>query len=180
VAGTIFYANRQRTSEQAARVIDTRAVGTTGTFITRPLPGGVTLRVPAVGSESRLLVYVTSSAPLRTTDWIEFDRIRFHTDSASLMSDSNDQLKSIADILNAYPRVHLTIGGYTDNTGDPAANLKLSEDRAMSVRNQLVGMGIAPDRLTAKGYGEANPIATNATERGRAANRRVAFQVSAR
>ena len=182
VAGTIFYANRQRTAEQAARVTETatRAVGTTGILITRPLPSGVNLRVPAVGSEARLLAYVTSSAPLRSTDWIEFDRIRFYTDSASLMSDSNEQLRGIADIMKAYPRVRLTIGGYTDNTGDPAANLKLSEDRAMAVRNQLVGMGVAPDRMTAKGYGEAEPIATNVTEQGRAENRRVAFQVSAR
>jgi outer membrane protein OmpA-like peptidoglycan-associated protein len=182
VAATIFYAYLRQTSQQATRAARATpgAVGTTGTMITRPLPTGVRVRVPATGSEARLLAFVTSSAPLRSTDWIQFDRIRFYTDSAVLTSDSNEQLTGIADIMKAYPRVRLTIGGYTDNTGDPAANLKLSEDRAMAVRNQLVGMGVAPDRLKAKGYGAANPIATNATEQGRAENRRVAFQVSAR
>jgi outer membrane protein OmpA-like peptidoglycan-associated protein len=81
--------------------------------------------------------------------------------------------------LKAYPAVHLKIGGYTDNSGDATANLQLSQDRATTVMNELVGMGIAPDRLEAKGYGESYPIATNTTEEGRARNGRVAFHVTA-
>ena len=84
-----------------------------------------------------------------------------------------------ADILKAYPAVHLKIGGYTDNVGDEAANLALSQARAASVVNELVSMGIAADRLEAKGYGEEHPVATNGTEEGREQNRRVAFQVTA-
>ena len=76
--------------------------------------------------------------------------------------------------------VHLTIGGYTDNTGNAAQNIKLSQDRADSVVNQLEQMNIAPDRLVAKGYGEDHPVGDNATAEGRALNRRISMLVTAK
>jgi K(+)-stimulated pyrophosphate-energized sodium pump len=72
------------------------------------------------------------------------------------------------------------IGGYTDNSGDPAANLRLSQARADSVMNELRTMGVGGDRLEAEGYGDQHPIADNATADGRAKNRRVAVRVTAR
>jgi K(+)-stimulated pyrophosphate-energized sodium pump len=69
------------------------------------------------------------------------------------------------------------VGGYTDNTGDDAANLKLSSERAASVKAALVGLGIADARLESEGYGETNAIASNDTEEGRATNRRIAVSV---
>ena len=80
--------------------------------------------------------------------------------------------------MKAYPSASLKIGGYTDNQGDPAANLALSKARAASVVSELVALGVAPGRLMAEGYGQANPIADNATEQGRAQNRRIALQVT--
>jgi outer membrane protein OmpA-like peptidoglycan-associated protein len=68
------------------------------------------------------------------------------------------------------------IGGYTDSTGSAEFNQKLSEQRAMAVRNYMVLRGITPDRLIPMGYGETNFVATNATPEGRNQNRRVEFK----
>jgi outer membrane protein OmpA-like peptidoglycan-associated protein len=84
----------------------------------------------------------------------------------------------MVEILKAYPTVHLKIGGYTDNVGDPAANFKLSDERAKSVRNEMIKMGVEPSRLLAEGYGEQYPVASNDTEEGRAQNRRIAVRVT--
>ena len=73
---------------------------------------------------------------------------------------------------------HLKIGGYTDNIGAPADNLRLSQERAVNVRAQLISMGVEPYRLEAEGYGEAHPVADNATEAGRAMNRRISLLVT--
>jgi outer membrane protein OmpA-like peptidoglycan-associated protein len=107
-----------------------------------------------------------------------FDRLLFSTGSATLQPQSSEQLHNIAAILKAYPNTHLTIGGYTDNTGDAAQNLKLSQDRADSVTAELVKLGVAKDRLLAKGYGEQHPVGDNATEAGRAQNRRISMLVT--
>jgi outer membrane protein OmpA-like peptidoglycan-associated protein len=80
--------------------------------------------------------------------------------------------------LNAYPKTRLTIGGYTDNTGDAAQNLKLSQDRANNVTAELIKLGVAEDRLVAKGYGDQHPVADNATDAGRAQNRRISMLVT--
>jgi outer membrane protein OmpA-like peptidoglycan-associated protein len=84
----------------------------------------------------------------------------------------------VAEIMKAYPKVKAKIGGYTDNTGDPDSNLKLSQDRATNVMNELVVLGVASDRLTAEGYGQQHPVADNGTDAGRQQNRRIAFRVT--
>ena len=76
--------------------------------------------------------------------------------------------------------MRLKIGGYTDNSGDAAANLRLSQARAETVMNELVTMGVARSRIEAEGYGDQHPIADNATQEGRARNRRVALRATAR
>jgi outer membrane protein OmpA-like peptidoglycan-associated protein len=80
--------------------------------------------------------------------------------------------------VSSCPAVHLKIGDYTDNTGDAAHNLKLSQDRADSVVAQLESMGIAKNRLVAKGYGDQYPVGDNATPDGRAPNRRIGMLVT--
>jgi K(+)-stimulated pyrophosphate-energized sodium pump len=77
-----------------------------------------------------------------------------------------------------YPNVHLKIGGYTDNVGSAGQNLTLSQQRASNVREELMRMGVAPNRLAAEGYGQAHPVADNATEAGRALNRRISMRVT--
>ena len=71
----------------------------------------------------------------------------------------------------------LEIAGYTDNTGDPAENVSLSQKRAEVLRDAMIKASANPDRLIAKGYGEANPIASNDTPEGRFHNRRIEYHV---
>jgi len=87
-------------------------------------------------------------------------------------------LKNIAEILKAYPAVNIKLGGYTDNTGNANSNLKLSGDRATSVKKELAGLGIADSRLEAEGYGQEHPVATNDTDEGKAQNRRISVRVT--
>ena len=110
--------------------------------------------------------------------WFDFDRLLFDTGSATLQPASEDQLHSVAAILAAYPKVKIKIGGYTDNTGDQAANLKLSQDRADSVKAELQKLGVAPDRMESQGYGEDHPVADNTTDEGRQKNRRISLRVT--
>jgi outer membrane protein OmpA-like peptidoglycan-associated protein len=145
----------------------------------RTLPSGYALRAPKSGVESLLVVFIEDSGrPVDDTTWFDFDRLLFQTGSATLEPQSREQLRNVAEILKAYPAVNVKIGGYTDNTGDPAANLKLSQDRAASVVTELIALGVAPDRLSAEGYGQAHPIADNATGSGRGKNRRIALRVT--
>ena len=75
------------------------------------------------------------------------------------------------------PETKIQINGYTDNIGTPADNLKLSTGRALAVVNYLLYKGVRKERLSYKGFGEADPIATNETEQGRAMNRRTELRV---
>jgi OOP family OmpA-OmpF porin len=99
----------------------------------------------------------------------------FDTDSAELKSGVGyfKELDLVAEVLKKNPEVKGEIQGHTDNVGSAEYNLKLSERRAASVKAYLVSKGIAAERLTAKGYGLTQPIASNDTKEGRAKNRRV-------
>jgi len=150
-----------------------------GAFGKKPLPGGVELNVPERGIESNLIAFITdSSRPVNDTTWFNFDRLNFATGSATILPESEEQLNNIAAVLKAYPAVNVKVGGYTDNSGDPAANRKLSQQRADAVRRALVGKGIAANRMAAEGYGADHPVGDNATEEGRAQNRRIALRVT--
>jgi len=100
--------------------------------------------------------------------------IHFDTGKSDIKPESADALKNIAEYLNAHPDKHFLIVGHTDNVGDFDANLKLSQDRAVAVLNELVSKyGVKKDQLKAYGDGSTAPIATNKTKEGRAKNRRV-------
>ncbi len=150
-----------------------------GAFIDIKLPDGVNLHIPSNGVENKLLAFIGDpTKPVDKTTWFSFDRLEFETDSATLKPSSREQLANVAAILKAYPQVELKIGGYTDNTGDPTRNLKLSQDRATSTLNELVSLGVAKSRLAAEGYGEQFPVADNATPEGRQRNRRIDIRVT--
>jgi outer membrane protein OmpA-like peptidoglycan-associated protein len=97
----------------------------------------------------------------------------FEPDSATILPDYLPVLQLGARILAADPRVHLIIEGHTDDQGPDEANLALSQDRADAVAAFYEQAGVDPDRMTAVGRGEAEPIAPNATAEGRASNRRI-------
>lgn len=99
--------------------------------------------------------------------------INFDTDKATLKAEGKEAVAEIAKTMNSDNTLEVSIDGFTDNTGNTEYNLKLSQARAESVREELVRTGIAADRLSAKGYGQENPIADNTTEEGKTLNRRV-------
>jgi len=104
--------------------------------------------------------------------------ILFNTASDQLTDSSYIALSQLADLLLRHPEWHLAIEGYTDNSGEPARNLVLSQKRADAVRAFLVSKGIPAMRLSAIGFGPQNPIADNRTQKGKAANRRVELKLS--
>jgi len=149
-----------------------------GELTTVKLPDGQELNVPSRGFEQKLVTYLNNDPNVRSGNtWFEFDRLLFDTGQATLQPASQEQLTNIAAILKAYPQVKVKIGGYTDNTGDAASNLQLSQQRADTVMSQLAALGVDPSRMTDKGYGQDNPVADNGTEEGRQKNRRIALEV---
>jgi outer membrane protein OmpA-like peptidoglycan-associated protein len=99
--------------------------------------------------------------------------INFDTDKSTLKPEGLDAVAEIVKLLQQDGKLKLSIEGHTDDTGDKAHNLKLSEDRAKAVLAQIEKSGIGKDRLKAKGFGAETPIADNTTDKGKAENRRV-------
>ena len=99
--------------------------------------------------------------------------VTFVTAKADLLPESSAALDRVAESLVANPDVKIAVEGYTDNRGSAVVNRKLSQARADAVRNYLVGKGVPAGNVTAKGFGPAKPVASNAAEPGRAQNRRV-------
>ena len=158
--------------------VNTPNVEKLGTFKLRKLVNGTELNLPENGVENRLLVFVEGASPVDKTTWFDFDRLLFETGSARLDKQSEEQLKNVTEILKAHPSVNIKLGGYTDNTGSAALNQKLSAERAASVKNELVTLGVDGGRIETEGYGQENPVASNETEEGRAQNRRISIRVT--
>jgi outer membrane protein OmpA-like peptidoglycan-associated protein len=175
IIGPIWWFNSRTASVEPIRNAATAAVD----LVTRTLPGNISLRIPVGRMEDHLLGFIQDPAKsVDETTWFDFDRLLFDTNSAILQPSSREQLTNIASILRAFPNVHVKIGGYTDNTGEPTANQTLSQQRADTVRQQLIDMGVSADRLEAQGYGEQYPVADNATEEGRQKNRRISLRIT--
>ena len=152
-----------------------------GKFLPVKLPNGVELNVPELGIERKLIAFIEDkNKPVDKTTWFSFDRLDFEMGSANLKPSSAEQLKNIAEIMKAFPKVKMKIGGYTDNVGSAEANLKLSKARAENTMKELVKLGVDAKRLEAEGYGEKHSVADNATEEGRAKNRRIDLRVTAK
>ena len=91
---------------------------------------------------------------------------------------AREKLAKVAGILIAYPGLNIEVGGYTDNVGGDDMNQTLSENRAGAVRNYLVETGVTTNSVSAKGYGNTLPVASNDNSAGRQENRRVELVVS--
>lgn len=104
---------------------------------------------------------------------IRLEGVSFVTNSAELTAESKRVLDRVALTLRGHPDLRLEVAGHTDKLGDSGFNLALSQTRAETVRSYLIGRGVEAGRLTARGYGEARPVASNDSGLGRAANRRV-------
>lgn len=99
--------------------------------------------------------------------------INFETGKTTLRPDAERMLQEVRKLASSHPELKLLIEGHTDNVGGPAANRKLSEDRAAAVKSWLAAHGVKPAQLTTTGLGDSRPVADNASEEGRARNRRV-------
>jgi outer membrane protein OmpA-like peptidoglycan-associated protein len=120
----------------------------------------------AVRQEPRGLVITLSGSVL------------FPSNQSTLLPEAEARLNQVADALMSTKERTLLIEGYTDSRGSPEHNLMLSQERADSVRAYLVGRGYDPNRIVARGYGSAKPVADNGTPEGRANNRRVEIVVT--
>jgi len=118
------------------------------------------------------------AASLRAQEIVISEQVRFETNTAVLRSESDAILGAVAQVLAEHPQIQLLeVQGHTDATGTPELNRRLSQERAAAVVAWLTAHGVDPRRLRARGYGRERPIADNATEAGRASNRRVEFRV---
>ncbi len=103
--------------------------------------------------------------------------VHYETGKATITPDSYPSLNELADALKAKPTLVIEIAGHTDNVGNYESNLKLSQDRANSVRSYLISKGISVDRVSAKGYADSQPVASNSTDEGKAKNRRTEVRI---
>ncbi len=99
--------------------------------------------------------------------------INFENNSDKIKAESQDQIQKYSDFLQKHTNYSAKIIGYTDSRGSASYNQKLSEKRAAAVVNKLISKGVSASQLTSEGAGEANPIADNASAKGRAQNRRI-------
>ncbi|MGV3478913.1 MAG: OmpA family protein [Sphingobium sp.] len=156
---------------QAARQVESRTqlIG---------LPNGATITVEQGSVGQQLAVYLASTDPAPRSFQIGGDQ--FADWSATARPEVRAMVPGLVELLKSYPAVRLRLVGHTDNVGEPAANLKLSEDRARMARQHLVDAGISEGRIEVEGKGLTQPIADNATVEGRARNRRVELIVIAK
>jgi cytochrome c oxidase subunit 2 len=137
---------------------------------------------PAEIEERREAFNASANTALETAsdddNTLVLEHVTFETGSAELTALSRYQLEDVIALMNANPDIRAMLKGHTDSTGDAEANLTLSEARAASVKQFLIDGGIDAARLGSAGYGSIQPIETNDTEEGRAANRRTEFFIT--
>jgi outer membrane protein OmpA-like peptidoglycan-associated protein len=109
---------------------------------------------------------------------VSMSDVLFDTGKYSLKPGAREKLAKVSGILIAYPGLNIEVGGYTDNVGGDDMNQKLSENRAGAVRDYIVQQGVGANSVTAKGFGNTSPVASNDSASGRQENRRVELVVS--
>lgn len=181
-----------RTEKAAITTVAASHVDTSGNYIydlgkmvTINLPNGAgTMTVGENATENKLYKFLAdSTAKIDTVkgNWFEFTNVRFKTGGAQIDSISAMQLKNIVAISKGFPKAQFKLGGYTDNTGDTAANIALSQKRSDAVVVELKKLGVSAKAIFgAKGYGPAFFIGDNETAEGKAINRRVAINVKSK
>ncbi len=182
----LVVAGSEEQAEQARAVVaGVSGVRTVGTRVDRPAPvppsaGQLAAEQRAREDEERARKELAerqraSAVHHRLKD---LPSLTFHTGGAQLTAESRETLREVADLLAENEGVTIRVEGHTDSRGPAATNLALSRDRAAAVKDALAGYGVAADRLTTAGYGEARPAVPNDTTGHRAENRRVELNVT--
>jgi outer membrane protein OmpA-like peptidoglycan-associated protein len=135
------------------------------------------ITVPALGDDEYFTDPFWVNIKFDPPSHYRLDNVHFDSDKASLRPDSYEQLKQLLEWLQRHEEIKIEIAGHTDNIGTEVHNLKLSQDRANTIRIYLISKGINANRLTAKGYGATVPVADNSTEEGRQLNRRTEVRI---
>ncbi len=168
------------------------SLDSTGNFIYNtgaPIPinlgtGGTGIQAGPNSTETKLVNFLNDqNAGIDSAkgNWFEFTGVSFKPGSSELTSTSISQLQNFAIIAKAYPKAKFKIGGYTDDRDDLKINTVISGQRAKAVLEKLKELGVSLNQLTgSEGYGPLHPISDNATDEGRARNRRVAVNVKAK
>ena len=163
-----------------------RTASKTGRARSRLPEGNYRLTISRTGYEpyEQLITYIGDSlnislVPLKVGRKVILHNLFFATGKTQILPQSEQALNELSDFLRDNPTVSIRITGHTDNVGSDKANMTLSEGRAKAVRGEIIKRGIAAERIEAEGKGETEPIADNATEEGRAQNRRVEFTIIA-
>ena len=121
-----------------------------------------------------MMTYTITVTPSR---YFTLDNVNFDTGKSSLRVDSYTALNELVSYLKLKPKLVIEIGGHTDNVGSAINNLKLSQDRANTVRAFLIKNGIQAAHVQAKGYGDTEPVESNETDAGRQQNRRTEVKI---
>ena len=135
-----------------------------------------TLEIPAVNpgeffQEAELVIEYDPGTTF------SFTNLQFEPAKADLKTVSYTHLKNLVEIMKRKKDLKIRIDGHTDSDGEESANQILSQKRAESVKNYLINQGIDANRMVAKGFGESNPVADNATPQGKAQNRRTEIRI---
>jgi outer membrane protein OmpA-like peptidoglycan-associated protein len=134
------------------------------------------VQVPAA-YEGEMITFNATLARVKVGKKVVLNNILFESGKDVLTQSSYSELNRLLAFMQDNPAVKVEISGHTDITGGAALNLRLSNDRARAVVNYLVGKGISSSRITYRGYGSSQPVATNSTPAGRAKNRRVELKI---
>lgn len=182
VTSTVTNANTSANQTSSANAnTSTEASRTLGEVV---LPNGTKLQAYPGGIEDQLVKFIGSADYKNATaeqlkeKWFNFDDLNFKVGTTELAPESKRQLDNIMAILKAFPDVKIKIGGYTDKTGDEAANLKLSDGRAKAVQTALQKTGVGAQVPEAEGYGEKfATVDEKASDDARKADRKTAVRL---
>ena len=150
--------------------------------VSMTLPDGSEWKIDKNTPEYQLFAFLNSDKAVdqdKTQDWLNLDKLRFEKGKAKLSPEGEAQLKNVAAIMKFFPNANIKLGGYTDNTGTDAVNMRVSTERAKMAANKLISFGLDANRVTHEGYGSQHPVCpANDTDECRAANRRIDIRVT--
>jgi len=154
-----------------------------GDALSITLPDGQEWKIDKKSAEFKLFSFLNSNDAQvdsdKTKGWITLDAISFESGKAELTPGSEPQLKNLAMIMKFFPNSEIKVGGYTDNTGPEAVNMKLSSQRAKVAAEKLISFGVEANRVAHEGYGPHFPVCpANDTDACKAANRRIDVRIT--